>query len=112
MTALVGLYALAASLFGPWCGPAKITGYVRSEFSPWTYDGTSIHTPEPIAAASWDVNMGALVVIEGLGTFRVADRGMLGNGSPMPHIDVAVYTRDEAYAITGVRHICIRHPEE
>jgi hypothetical protein len=23
-----------------WCAPLRVTGYVRSEGSPWTYDGT------------------------------------------------------------------------
>lgn len=99
------LHGVAA---GPWCGPAHITGYVRTEFSPHTADGTSIYTDEPIVAASYDVAMGATVEIEGLGTFRVADRGMLGNGHPLTWIDVAVWTHSEAYALTGEYQICVR----
>jgi len=109
--ALVAIGVLNA-LEAPWCGPTKITGYVRTEFSSRTYDGTPIWTEEPIVAASWDVALGSLVEIEGLEgtTFRVADRGHLGNGYPLPWVDVAVWTRSEAYALTGVRHVCFRRP--
>ena len=104
MTFLVGLYALALA---PWCGDARISGYLRTD-GPYTYDGTPTWTSEPIAAASWDVKMGSLADIEGVGVFRIADRGMLGNGTPMPWIDVAVWSRSEAYALTGVRRVCFR----
>jgi hypothetical protein len=93
-----------------WCGQTKITAYVRTEYGPYTYDGTSILSDEPIVAASWDVKMGSLALIEGLGVFRVADRGMLGNGTPMPWVDVAVWSRAEAFRLTGVRHVCFRRP--
>jgi 3D (Asp-Asp-Asp) domain-containing protein len=114
----VAIAALAALLLieltgpteAPWCGPTKITGYVRTEFSGHTYDGTPIWTPEKIVAASWDVRLGSLAEIDGLGTFRVADRGDLGNGTPTPWVDVAVWTRAEAYALTGTRHVCFRRP--
>lgn len=95
----------------PWCGQAHITGYVRSEGSAFTYDGTPVMNGEPVVAASWDVSMGSLVDIEGLGTFRVADRDMLGWGSPT-WIDVAVWTRSEALALTGERNVCIYRPQE
>jgi hypothetical protein len=94
----------------PWCGQTRITGYVRTDFSGFTYDGTSIYTPEKIVAASWDVVMGTMATIEGLGTFRVADRGHLGNGYPTPWLDVAVWSRAEAYELTGTRHACFRRP--
>jgi hypothetical protein len=97
-------------LEAPWCGPTRITGYVRTEFSSRTYDGTPIWTEEPIAAASWDVQLGSIAEIEDVGAFRVADRGHLGNGVPMPWVDVAVWTRAEAYALTGVRRVCFRRP--
>lgn len=112
MTLLVGLYALAYPLMAPWCGETRITGYLRTNFSPWTYDGTPVYTPEPIAAASWDVKMGSLAEVEGLGTFRVADRGHLGNGYPMPWLDIAVWTVAEAYALTGTRRVCFRPPAD
>lgn len=104
MTFLVGLYALALA---PWCGDARITGYLRTD-GPYTYDGTPTWIDEPIAAASWDVQMGSLADIDGVGTFRIADRGMLGNGNPMPWVDVATWSRSEAYALTGVRRVCFR----
>jgi 3D (Asp-Asp-Asp) domain-containing protein len=89
------------------CRTAQITGYIRGDGSPWTADGTSIWTDEAIAAASYDVPMGSRVSVEGLGSFRIADRGRL---SPT-WIDVAVWTRDEAYALTGVRRVCIAPPD-
>lgn len=112
------LVALAALLLvetlspteAPWCGDTKITGYVRTDGNAHTYDGTPIWTDEPIVAASWDVVMGSVVEIAEIGTFRVADRGRLGNGTPMPWIDIAVWTRAEAYALTGVRRVCFRRP--
>jgi 3D (Asp-Asp-Asp) domain-containing protein len=92
-----------------YCRSVRVTGYVRSEFSPWTYDGTPISTDEPIAAASWDIPLGAHVVIEGLGRFRVADRGHLGSDG---WVDVAVHSRSEAYALTGRYHACIVGPDD
>lgn len=106
MTMLLGAALFAAS----WCGDATISGYVRSEYGPRTYDGTLIGTAEPIAAASWDVRIGAMADIDGYGTVRIADRGMLGNGSPRPWVDVAVWSRPEAFALTGVRNVCFRRP--
>jgi len=97
----------------PWCGMATTTGYVRTDYGPHarTFDGTSILTPEPIAAASWDVALGAIAEIDGIGSFRIADRGGgLGNGSPRPWVDVAVWDRATAYALTGVRRVCFRRP--
>lgn len=94
----------------PWCGPARITAYVRTEYGPYTYDGTPVLTPEPIAAASWDVRLGTIAEIEGVGSFRIADRGHLGNGTPMPWVDVAVWDRPTAYALTSVRRVCFRRP--
>jgi 3D (Asp-Asp-Asp) domain-containing protein len=114
-TPILGLAALLLMEFfapvrAPWCGQTRISGYVRTDFSGFTYDGTPITTPERIVAASWDVRMGSLADIQGLGTFRVADRGHLGNGVPMPWVDVAVWTRAEAYALTGIRRVCFRRP--
>jgi hypothetical protein len=109
MTALLGALLLAQS----WCGDTRLTGYVRTDYGPAarTFDGTSIFTDEPIAAASWDVRMGSLADIPGVGTVRIADRGGgLGNGTPMPWVDVAVWSRGEAYALTGVRTVCFRRP--
>jgi 3D (Asp-Asp-Asp) domain-containing protein len=92
-----------------WCQSMQITGYVRTEFSPWTADGTSVYTDEPIAAASWNVPMGSYVDVAGVGRFRVADRGLLGSSG---WIDVAVWSRSEAYSLTGVRTVCVIPPGE
>jgi hypothetical protein len=101
---------LLIEVYAPWCGPAKITGYLRTGGNAHTYDGTPIWTDEPIVAASWDVQIDSIVDIDDLGTFRVADRGMLGNGNPTTWIDVAVWTLPEAYRLTGVRQVCFRRP--
>lgn len=90
-----------------WCGTTRITGYVRTDGNAHTYDGTHIYTDEHIVAASWDVQLDTLVTIDGLPhVYRVADRGMLGNGYPTPWVDVAVWTRSEAYELTGHRFAC------
>jgi 3D (Asp-Asp-Asp) domain-containing protein len=90
------------------CYTSWVTGYVRTEHSPWTYDGTSIYTDEPIAASAPDLPIDTMVWIDGLGTFRIADRG--GGLGSAGWIDVAVWTRAEAFAITGYRTICISPP--
>jgi 3D (Asp-Asp-Asp) domain-containing protein len=90
---------------GPLCEPYQITGYVRGAHSPWTYDGTSVWTREPIAAASWNVPLGAEVEVDGLGRFRVADRG---GGLGPRHIDILVDTVAQAHALTGERLVCVR----
>jgi hypothetical protein len=75
---------------------------VRADLSGRTYDGTPIWTDESIVAASWNLPIDAHIAIDGLGTFRVADRGRLG----ARHVDVAVWSRTEAYELTGVRDVC------
>lgn len=103
---LVGGLAPVASQ-QPACFLGRVTGYVRSEYGPRTYDGTPIWTDEPIAAGSWDLPIDSLVEVEGLGTYRIADRGLLGSSG---WVDVAVWTRAEAYAATGTRRICVYPP--
>lgn len=114
--AVGGLLVLAATpdiVISPaslgYCRPVWVTGYLRTDFGAYTYDGTPIGTPEPIAAASWDIPLGHYVVIQDVGRFRVADRGHLGSDG---WIDVAVWTRSEAYALTGSREACIVAPDE
>lgn len=94
------------------CRQVFVTGYDRTDPAYHrTYDGTPILTPEPIAAASWDVPLQSRVVIDGLGDYRVADRGGgLGYGAPT-HIDVAVWSRADAFEITGTYDACIYPPE-
>jgi 3D (Asp-Asp-Asp) domain-containing protein len=89
------------------CYSGPVTGYVRSDHSPWTYDGTSIYTAEPIAAAGWNIPLDSRVEVAGVGTFRVADRGHLSHG----HVDIAVWTRAEALALTGTYRICVHPPQ-
>lgn len=108
MTMLLAAWLLLSAPPPAYCAEFHVTGYVRGAHSPWTADGTSIWTDEPIAAASTDVPMGAVVAIDGLGVYRVADRGS-GLGSSR-WIDVAVDTRAEAYAATGTRTVCVFPP--
>jgi hypothetical protein len=105
MSLLFSIALLAQS----WCSDHRVTGFVRSDYGPYTYDGSHIMTPEPIAAASWDIPLQSLAVIEDLGPFRVADRGMLGSNA---WLDVAVWTREQALAITGTRRACIFPPAD
>lgn len=100
----IGL-ALAPEGSGYCIEGARITGYVRGAHSPWTYDGTSIWTEEPIAAASWDIPIGAQVDVEGLGSYRVADRG--GGLGGYGWIDIATWSRAEALGITRTARACI-----
>lgn len=92
------------------CRAARITGYNRYTGNNFTYDGTPIMNGEPVVAASWDVPIDSIVEVEGVGTFRTADRGMLGNGNPLTHIDVAVDSDVEAFALTSTRIVCITPP--
>lgn len=104
MSAVLG----AALLLSSWCiEGARVTGYVRSEYGPYTYDGTPIWE-EGIAAASWNIPIDSVVSVEGLGTYRIADRGMLGSSG---WVDIATWSRQEAYALTSVRRICVFPPE-
>jgi len=86
------------------CEMYRITGYVRGAHSPWTYDGTSVWSKEPIVAASWNVPINSVVQVQGLGVYRVADRG---GKLARRHIDVLVNSKAEAYSITGWRPVCI-----
>lgn len=103
LLAMLPLGSLPAKAQDGYCFNAQITGYVRGAHSPRTYDGTSIFTSEPIVAASWSIPIDSTVWIDGLGSFRAADRGMLGPA----HIDVAVWSLADAYAITSVRRVCV-----
>jgi 3D (Asp-Asp-Asp) domain-containing protein len=104
MTALLGAALLVAA---SWCQDARITGYVRTDYSTRTYDGTHILTDEPIAAASWNIPIDSMVSIDGYGTVRIADRGALGSRG---WIDIAVWSRSEAFALTSTRRICVSPP--
>lgn len=108
---VLAVAALTVSFFTqaqPWCATMRVTGYVRPDFGPnaRTYDGTSIMTEEPIAAAGFEIPLGSMVVVRDAGIFRVADRGRLGPN----HIDIAVWSREEAYALTSHREVCVFPP--
>jgi 3D (Asp-Asp-Asp) domain-containing protein len=108
MPALLGAALLIADALSSWCIPnARITAYVRTDYSPWTYDGTSVYTDEPIAAASWNIPLQSKVWVEDVGTFRVADRGALGSTG---WVDIAVWDRATAYRLTSSRRICVYPP--
>lgn len=89
------------------CFEATVTGYIRTDpaMNPRTFDGTPITTPEPITAASSDIPLQAIVEVEGLGEFRVADRG---SGLRWRHVDIAVWSKAEALALTSTRLVCWR----
>ena len=106
-TALTGAPAAEPAEGAAWCATGRITGYVRTEHGTHTADGTPIWTDEAIAAAGYAIPLGSYVDVEGLGTYRVADRGMLG----ATDVDIAVWTRDEAYGITRYAGLCVRPPE-
>jgi 3D (Asp-Asp-Asp) domain-containing protein len=113
MGLLVLALALGSAPAQQACRSVWVTGYDRTDPAfQRTYDGTPILTDEPIAAASWDVPLQSVVVIDGLGAYRVADRGGgLGSGRPT-HIDLAVWSRAEALALTGTYWACIYGPED
>jgi 3D (Asp-Asp-Asp) domain-containing protein len=102
LSVLAAVAALAFSMVSQPCEPVgeyRITGYVRGApgLSNRTYDGTSVWTDEKIVAASWNVPLDTLLRVSGLDfTYRVADRGQLGNRG---WIDVLVDTEWEAYHI-------------
>ena len=101
----LGLLMLPSVAMAEECiGPVRITGYVRGHDSPWTADGTSVWSRENIAAAGYSVPMGAVIDVDGIGTYIVRDRGGLG----AYNIDILVDTVAEAYAITSYRMVCIR----
>jgi hypothetical protein len=109
LSAALTFASLSAGLLQAFCDDFRVTAYVRTEHSPWTYDGSSIYSGEPIVAASWDIPIDSVVVIDGLGTFRVADRG--GGLGSHRWLDVAVWSRSEAFAITSPsRHACVYPP--
>jgi 3D (Asp-Asp-Asp) domain-containing protein len=94
------------------CGTYRITAYAASEYPGWTADGSTttrgaLARGEPIAAASFNVPFDAVVEVEGLGAYRVADRGHLD----ARHIDVLVSSRAEALEIgSSYRMVCVIQP--
>jgi 3D (Asp-Asp-Asp) domain-containing protein len=79
------------------CESYRITWYAAEDYPGWTKDGSTttvgaLNRGEPIAAASWNVPMGAYVQVVGIGSYRVADRGILG----ARQIDILTRTRAQA----------------
>lgn len=109
MTMILAAWLLLSAPPPPaYCAEFHTTGYVRSEYGPLTADGTDVHTPERIAAASYDVPLQSVVVVDGLGVYRVADRG--GGLGSSRWVDIAVDSRAEAFAATGERNVCVYPP--
>jgi 3D (Asp-Asp-Asp) domain-containing protein len=87
------------------CSVAVITGYSVEQYPGRTTDGT----PTPgnvgvIVAASMNYTLGSHVTVEGLGTYRVADRGHLGAN----HIDVLFErTIDAIHFGRQTRTVCV-----
>ena len=89
------------------CETYRITGYAATDYPGTTADGSTttvaaLSRGEWIAAASRNVPMGATIEIDGIGSYRVADRGYLD----ARHVDVLVATRAEAVALTSYRRAC------
>jgi 3D (Asp-Asp-Asp) domain-containing protein len=111
MTGLIVAWTALSALLTPadgYCYAGLTTGYVRTEHGARTFDGTPITTDEAIAAAGWDIPIDSYVTVDGAGPYRVADRGRLAPGQ----VDVAVWSRAEAFELTGVRTICVSGPGE
>jgi 3D (Asp-Asp-Asp) domain-containing protein len=103
----MALIVSGALLLQSYCYDGFVTGYSRYDHSPRTYDGTPITSPEPIAGAGWSIPLNAVIEVEGLGQFRVADRG---SGLGPSQIDIATWDRASAYALTGWRRVCVTPP--
>ena len=103
MITLIMSIALAAQMAQS-CSQATITAYSVEQYGGATADGT--RTPGSagvIAAASTNYPLGSYVSVEGLGTYRIADRGHLGAN----HIDVLMQTTREALSFgRQTRTVC------
>lgn len=97
MLGLVGVFLamfMGVSTTYATCADMTVTAYSVEMFPGTTYDGTPTRgNAGVIAAASWNIPIGTYVTVEGLGTYRVADRGMLGSSG---WIDVLMQTTQEA----------------
>jgi 3D (Asp-Asp-Asp) domain-containing protein len=75
------------------CSQATITAFSVEQYPGLTADGTPTHgNVGAIVAASHNYALGSTLTIDGLGTYRVADRGHLGPN----HVDVLMQTTAEA----------------
>lgn len=110
LLALLPIGSTAIAQDGPNCETYRITWYSAEDYPGWTRDGTTttvgaLNRGEPIAAASYNVPLGAYVQVIGEGVYRVADRG---SGLSAKHIDIL--TRTHAKAIENgsvLRTVCL-----
>lgn len=91
------------------CRQVAVTGYIRTEHSQYTADGTSVHSEaardgELAAAPVAFLTMHSLVWIEGAGVRRIADR--TAGWVDWPLIDVMVETHEQARWLNGIRWVC------
>jgi 3D (Asp-Asp-Asp) domain-containing protein len=74
------------------CQTATVTAYSQQQ-----YPGTGADTTYPVvgvtAAASTNIPLGTLVTVQGVGTYRITDRGQLGSTG---WIDIFMATTREA----------------
>ncbi len=101
---VLGAVALSVQAAQAGCSSATITAYSVEQYPGTTADGT--RTPGNagvIAAASANYPLGSTITVEGLGTYRVADRGHLGSN----HVDVLMNLTSEALRFgRQVRTVC------
>lgn len=85
------------------CWVGHLTGYVETGYP--TADGTpTAGQAWSIAAAHASIPFDTLLDVQGVGTLRVADRGLLRPND----LDVLVPTVGDAYALTGEYQVCPR----
>lgn len=97
-------HLLPPALAGPTCELFHVTGYSSAAFPGFTSDGTPTRGNEwSIVAAHRRIPFDSQVAVQGVGSFRVADRGQLG----WSDLDVLVYSDAEAFALTGDYLACI-----
>jgi 3D (Asp-Asp-Asp) domain-containing protein len=87
------------------CERYTITAYSIEDFPGRTYDGTPTRgNAGVIAAGSWNLPIGTIVEVEGVGVYRIADRGRLGNR----HLDLLFQSTREALNFgRQTRMVCI-----
>lgn len=100
---LEALFALSLNM--QHCETYTITAYSVEQYPGTTTDGT--RTPGNagvIAAGSYNLPFNTYVDIEGVGVYRIADRGHLG----VRHVDILVNTTREALNFgRQTRTVCI-----
>jgi 3D (Asp-Asp-Asp) domain-containing protein len=97
------IFSLALALSQ--CERYTITAYSVEMFPGTTYDGTPTRGNAGwIAAGSWNLPIGTVVSIDGVGVYTIRDRGNLGSR----HIDILTQTTREALNFgRQTRTVCI-----